>query len=29
MLVPVGVLVVAFGAGRIALIRRAVAWLAG
>jgi hypothetical protein len=29
MLVPGGVLAVAFGAGLIALIRRAVAWLAG
>jgi len=29
MLVPVGVLLAVFGAGMIALLRRAVAWLAG
>lgn len=29
MLVPAGVLVMAFGAGLLALVRRAVAWLAG
>jgi hypothetical protein len=29
MLVPAGVLVLAFGAGLVALVRRAVAWLAG
>ena len=29
MLVPAGVLLLAFGAGVIAMLRRAVAWLAG
>ena len=29
MLIPAGVLLLAFGAGLIALARRAVAWLAG
>jgi predicted phage tail protein len=29
MLVPAGVLVMAFGAGLVAMLRRAVAWLAG